>query len=118
MQSKSTFRRVFLLQCILLGLLVGTFTWGSISDYQGNSHYLFLLGALPFFTIYFTSAYMNYYLGTHGLVEAPTISIVTFKTAGIFLKETKGTSLKFIYYAFMLSIVIFFAMVTYSFLQR
>jgi len=84
MDKRSTFTRVFILQCILISLLVGGATWGSIS----NSDYSFILQALPFFTMFITSAFMTYYLGKRGLAEAPSIHFISFKNAGLFLKET------------------------------
>lgn len=115
MTQINQFSRIFFLQCVLLGLLVGGAVWGSIR----NSDYSVALWAMPIFTMFFTSAYMNYYLGKRGLVKASEIRfVIDFKSASLYLSETKRTGLKYFYHAFITSFLVGIAIVAYLFLTH
>jgi hypothetical protein len=115
MTKINPFSRIFFLQCVLLSLLIGGAVWGSIR----NSDYYFMLWGLPIYTMFFTSAYMNYYLGKHGLVKASEIRfVIDFKSASLYLSETKRTGLKYFYHAFISSFLVGIALVAYLFLTH
>ncbi len=115
MDKPATFTRIFVLLCILFCLLLSSFAWASLT--QGN--YAVMLYILPCFTLFIASAFMNYYLGKRGHPEASSGSpFASFKMASTYLKETKDSKLRYIYYLFIVSFLYLASLIIYDFIIR
>jgi len=98
------FRRLFILQCILLGIILMTFIVAFIQ--QPKEVFPFILFVIPMAVFWLTYFYMTYYLGTHGLIEYSQFMLIQYiQIPLLFSKQTKHLPQKYTLHIFVGSLL-------------
>lgn len=107
--SSARFKRLFALQCILLGIMLMVFAFAAYQDPEIFPIFLFAMILVIFWFAYF---FMMYYLGKRDFIKYSINMLYQYiKIPALFLRQTKNSRLRYFFHIFIFSL---FSLILYA----